>query len=73
LGPYGLGENVNEAELLASCYQESLKVAVENNLASIAFPPISPSAYGYPVGEEARVAINAVADFLKQQSTSIKQ
>jgi O-acetyl-ADP-ribose deacetylase (regulator of RNase III) len=48
-------------------------VAVENNLASIAFPSISTGAYAYPVGEEARVAINAVADFLKQQSTSIKQ
>jgi len=73
VGPIWRGGAGNEAELLASAYGESLKVAAENKLASISFPSISTGAYGYPVDEAARIAIGAVISFLKEQATSIKQ
>jgi len=73
VGPVWHGGNKGEPELLASAYQESLKVAAENNLSSISFPSISTGAYGYPVAEAAKVAIRTVASFLKEQSTPIKE
>ncbi len=73
VGPVWHGGNKGEAELLASAYQESLKVAAENNLSSISFPSISTGAYGYPVAEAAKVAIRTVTSFLKEQSTPIKE
>jgi O-acetyl-ADP-ribose deacetylase (regulator of RNase III) len=53
-----------EAELLAACYRNSLALAVEHKLGSIAFPAISTGAYGYPQEEAARVASQAILDFL---------
>jgi O-acetyl-ADP-ribose deacetylase (regulator of RNase III) len=73
VGPIWQGGNKGEAQLLASAYQESLKLAAENNLTSIAFPSISTGAYGYPLVEAARVAISSVASFLKEQVTPIKE
>jgi len=73
VGPIWHGGTKNEAALLASAYQESLKLAAENNLVSISFPSISTGAYGYPVAEAARVAAKAVASFLREQVTSIKE
>ena len=73
VGPVWYGGSRNEAELLASAYHESLKVATENKLASISFPSISTGAYGYPVNEAARIAIRTVVSFLKEQATSIKE
>lgn len=73
VGPVWHGGNRGEPELLASAYQESLRVATENNLGSISFPSISTGAYGYPVAEAARVAIGTVASFLKERNTSIKE
>jgi len=73
VGPVWHGGNRGEPELLASAYQESLKVAAENNLSSVSFPSISTGAYGYPVAEAAKVAISAVASLLKERVTSIKE
>jgi len=73
VGPIWHEGNKGEPELLASAYQESLRVAVENNLGSISFPSISTGAYGYPVAEAAKVAIGTVASFLKERGTSIKE
>ncbi len=73
VGPVWHGGNQGEPELLASAYQESLKVAVENNLGSISFPSISTGVYAYPVAEAARVAIGTVAAFLKERDTPIKE
>ena len=73
VGPLWQGGNKGEPELLASAYRESLKVAAENNLSSISFPSISTGAYGYPVAEAVKVAINTVASFLKEGVTSIKE
>ncbi|MEA2085637.1 MAG: O-acetyl-ADP-ribose deacetylase [Chloroflexota bacterium] len=73
VGPVWRGGNRGEQKLLASAYRESLKVAAENGLESISFPSISTGAYGYPVTEAAKVAINAVVSFLREGVTSIKE
>ena len=72
VGPIWQGGGRREAELLASAYRESLKLATKNNLTSIAFPSISTGAYGYPVDEASRIAIKTVATFLSS-TTSIKE
>ena len=72
VGPVWHGGSRGEAELMASAYRESLKLADEHNLASISFPSISTGAYGYPVGEAAKVALIAVIAFLSEV-TSIKK
>ena len=72
VGPIWHGGSQGEAELLASAYRESLKLAAENNLSSISFPSISTGAYGYPVDEASRVALKTVTSFLSE-TTSIKE
>jgi O-acetyl-ADP-ribose deacetylase (regulator of RNase III) len=73
VGPIWGGGSRNEAELLRSAYNECLKLAKESKLTSISFPSISTGAYGYPVDEAARIAVNTVVSFLKQQTTSLKE
>ena len=73
VGPIWYGGTKNEADLLTSAYQESLKLAAANNLASVSFPSISTGAYGYPVAGASEVAVKAVASFLREQVTSIKE
>jgi O-acetyl-ADP-ribose deacetylase (regulator of RNase III) len=53
-----------EAELLANCYHNSLTLAVEKNLSSIAFPAISTGVFGYPQNEAAAVASRTIENFL---------
>ena len=73
VGPIWRGGHKNEAELLASAYWESLKLAAEQGLSSVSFPSISTGAYGYPVAKAAEVAIRAVVSFLREQVTSLQQ
>lgn len=73
VGPIWQGGTKNEADLLTSAYQESLKLATKHNLASISFPSISTGVYGYPVEEASTVALKAVASFLKNETTSLKE
>lgn len=73
VGPVWHGGNRGEAELLASAYRESLKLASDNGLKSIAFPSISTGAYGYPVAEAAKVALETVITFLRSESTSLEE
>jgi len=73
VGPVWHGGSGNEAELLTSAYYECLKLATENQLASISFPSISTGAYGYPVDEAARIAIDTVVSFLEEQATCLKE
>ena len=61
LGPV-YGQDRPEAELLASCYRNSLELAEENEIESIAFPAISTGIFGYPVEEAAEVALGTVRD-----------
>ena len=58
--------------MLASCYRESLALALKHNIETIAFPAISCGVYGYPIPEAARVAIGTTAGFLSG-NTSLKQ
>ncbi|RJP55045.1 MAG: O-acetyl-ADP-ribose deacetylase [Deltaproteobacteria bacterium] len=71
VGPIYRGGGRNEAELLASAYRESLKLASSKGLTSIAFPSISTGAYGYPLAEAANIALKTVIDYLKT-NTDIK-
>jgi O-acetyl-ADP-ribose deacetylase (regulator of RNase III) len=61
------GDSPNDAELLANCYRNSLRLAVENGVNTIAFPAISCGVYGYPIREAGRIAVDATAAFLKDQ------
>ncbi len=58
-----------DAELLAKCYANSLALAVENNLQTVAFPSISTGAFAYPKPEAAKVASKAVEGFLSANET----
>lgn len=73
VGPIWHGGNGKEAELLKGAYDECLKLATENGLASIAFPSVSTGAYGYPINEAAKIAVSTVVLFLKERATSLKE
>lgn len=60
VGPVWQGGNAGEAELLAACYANSLHLAEQLGLASIAFPSISTGVYGYPKATAARIALATV-------------
>jgi len=65
VGPvYRSGED-GEPELLRSCYRESLRLAAEHELRTIAFPCISTGVYGYPKDEACRIAVDTVAEWLE--------
>lgn len=64
VGPIYRGGEGGEAEALGSCHRESIRVADEHALASVAFPAISTGAYGYPVTEAAPIAISATVQAL---------
>jgi O-acetyl-ADP-ribose deacetylase len=69
VGPvYGRHEG-REAQLLAACYKNSLRLAVIHSLASIAFPAISTGVFGYPLFEAAAVSSEAVTEFLAADKT----
>ena len=57
-----------DAELLAACYQNSLRLANENSLHTIAFPAISTGVYGYPLSEAAVVSSQAIKEFLAEDN-----
>jgi O-acetyl-ADP-ribose deacetylase (regulator of RNase III) len=63
VGPHWNGGSKKEAENLASCYRESLKLAVEHACRTIAFPCISTGIYRYPKEEAARIAVETVRTF----------
>jgi O-acetyl-ADP-ribose deacetylase (regulator of RNase III) len=69
VGPVWRGGTRGEPALLASCYRESLTVAVAHDLRTIAFPAISCGVYGYPVPDAARIAIDTTAAFLAKDRT----
>ncbi len=66
VGPIYHGGQQGEPELLASAYRESLKLASERGIKSLAFPSLSTGVYGYPVPDAARVALSTVKDYLAQ-------
>jgi O-acetyl-ADP-ribose deacetylase (regulator of RNase III) len=68
VGPIWHGGNRGEDALLASCYRNSLVLAAQHNLHTIAFPAISTGAYGFPPERAARIAVTEVKNFLKQDA-----
>ena len=65
VGPIWRGGNSNEPALLASCYRESLALALRHGLDAIAFPSISTGIYGYPTPKAAATALNTVKEFVE--------
>lgn len=63
VGPVWRGGSHGEPDLLACCYRNSLDIAAQNYLRSIAFPCISTGAYGYPAHEAAVIAVNQVRSY----------
>jgi O-acetyl-ADP-ribose deacetylase (regulator of RNase III) len=68
VGPVWHGGKRGESETLANCYRNSLQVAVENGIKTLAFPAISCGAYGYPIKEAVQVAVNTTREFLANDS-----
>src|ERR1043166_307561 len=66
VGPVWSGGNRGEPETLANCYRNSLRIAVENDVSTIAFPAISCGAYRYPIADAARIAVETTRDFLRE-------
>jgi len=66
VGPIFGREPEREAELLAACYEQSLALAVELGCKSIAFPSISTGAYGYPIEQAGRIALDTIQHFLAE-------
>ena len=64
VGPVWSGGNRGEAEILANCYKNSLRLALEKGIRSIAFSAISCGAYRYPIAEAARIAMETTRDFV---------
>jgi O-acetyl-ADP-ribose deacetylase (regulator of RNase III) len=71
VGPIYRGGGKQEAELLASCYSTALDMAAERDVKAISFPSISTGIYGYPVEEAAAIAVNTIADWLRNHSEPV--
>jgi O-acetyl-ADP-ribose deacetylase (regulator of RNase III) len=69
VGPIYGGGGEDKARLLAACYENSLKLAAENGLKTIAFPAISTGIYGYPLDAAARVSSKAIEETLKAENS----
>ena len=69
VGPIWKGGGEGEAKLLGNAYRNSLKVAVEKGLRSVAFPSISTGAYGYPIEKAVIQAVNSVIAFLEENNS----
>ena len=72
VGPIWHGGNDHEDELLAACYRNSLQLAIENGIKTIAVPSISTGAYRFPVKRAARIALQEISKFLDENSSMEK-
>jgi O-acetyl-ADP-ribose deacetylase (regulator of RNase III) len=69
VGPVWNGGKNNEDKLLANCYKNSLKLAVENKIKTIAFPAISTGVYHFPLERATKIAITEVKKFLEKNES----
>jgi O-acetyl-ADP-ribose deacetylase (regulator of RNase III) len=67
VGPVWRGGGEKESEVLANCYKNSLSIAKEEGLRSLAFPSISTGAYGYPIQEASRIALKTVKEYIEKE------
>ena len=72
VGPVWSGGAKREDELLASCYRTALSLAAEHGLRSIAFPAISTGVYAFPPARAARVAVDTVAQEIRQAQRTLE-
>lgn len=70
-GPIWRGGQHGEENLLRACYVNSLTLAAEHNLQSVAFPLISSGIYGYPPRAALAVAVKAIKDFLRERDLDV--
>ena len=73
VGPIYSDGNHREAELLRSCYEVCVKLGEEREVRTISFPAISTGAYGYPMREAARIALETTAGHLARNETGIRE
>lgn len=71
VGPIWRGGTHGERELLASCYRNSLALALEYGCKTVAFPMISAGAYGYPKDQAMSVAVDAIGKFLLEHDMTV--
>ena len=69
VGPIWRGGERGEARTLANCYRNSVQLAVQNEIKTIAFPAISCGAYGYPIQRAAQIAMKTTQEFLATNDT----
>jgi O-acetyl-ADP-ribose deacetylase (regulator of RNase III) len=71
VGPVYSGKPQDKT-LLTGCYRNSLQLAADNNLTSLAFPAISCGVYGYPIEEACKIAVDTTCSFLKTNPSIVK-
>ena len=69
VGPIWRGGERNEPKLLTNCYNNSLRLAVENGIKTISFPSISTGVYGYPVDKASQIALKTTIAFLQSDDS----
>lgn len=72
VGPVFGEEQGREAELLAGCYRQCLRLAAEHGCKSIAFPSISTGAYSYPLTDASRIALNTIREFIRDHPDALE-
>ena len=70
VGPVWNGGDHNEDNLLAGCYRNSLQLAVDHKLRSIAFPSISTGVYRFPIERASRIALRVILDFIATEDSA---
>ena len=70
VGPVWQGGDSNENNLLANCYRNSLQLAADHNLRSIAFPSISTGVYRFPIKQASRIALRVILDFVETEEAA---
>lgn len=73
VGPVYNNGRAGEADFLASCYYNSLRLATQHSIKTIAFPNISTGIYGYPKKPAAAIAVQTVASFIKAHPTQFRE
>jgi O-acetyl-ADP-ribose deacetylase len=69
VGPVWSGGHRGEPETLANCYRNSLRIASENGVRTIAFPAISCGVYRYPIAAAAAIAVKTTTEFLRENNS----
>ena len=71
VGPVWQGGDIREEEILALCYRNSLELACQHNMESIAFPLISTATFGYPINSAMEIAISTIDEFLRENDIMV--